>query len=397
MSLLELPVELLHLMFTFFSARELASVACCCKLWRQLVPGIACDKLATALKADVEYCRHKPLPALHRAECLCARVGHWPEERAWRDEWPRLRLYQGLLLARRNGSLATFFRWLSEIGLESAERLFIGEAYCSPEREARESYGASVQWKLAHGWNPDRAVEASVLASRCPHALGKALRSLCRSASDLGFNSTGDRGPSGIPVGFTGPGHCPQLGEGALESCFAASCWTLAAALWQRGPSLALSAVPQRSYAALEGEFGLSTTDPEWSVLGAADSAPGLVFSTAGFAFAMEANENSFPRAAAYTVDGEQGIERHIAGFHSPITTGRAGAVQYEYQRSDIVCFVGRPSGDGIFRALIPTDDAIVRLPPDTRVTLMEVLESGQWELNGFFVDQRCFVVHVAW
>ena len=393
-----LPVELQHLVLTLLPARGLAAVASCCKPWSQFVPGIARDRLASMLRSQrsIEHC---PLPALHRAELLRARVGHWPDDRAWRDEWPRLRLYQGLLLARRNGTLATFYLWLRQVGLESAERMFVGDAFCAPEREARESYGASIQWKVAHGWDPESAMEATVLASRCPHALGKALRALCRSASDLGLTNFGDSGRAlSFPVGFAGPGHRSPQDEEGVESCFAASCWTLAAALWRRGRILAPSGAHERSYAALGGEFGLSTTDPEWSVLCALDTAPGLTFTTAGFAFGMEANDNSFPRAAAYTVDGENGTERHIAGFHSPITTGRAGAVQYDLVRSDIVCFVGRPSSeDGLFRALVPTDESIHRLPPDARVTLVQVLESGRWALNGFLVDQRCFVVNVAW
>ena len=95
----------------------------------------------------------------------------------------------------------------------------------------------------------------------------------------------------------------------------------------------------------------------------------------------MEANANSFP----FNNDNV---------FHMPVNN-RGGEVTYEPVESDLVCFVeGSP--------LIPTDEAIYRLPPFARVTLLHIKEPSQWSvyrLPGEHVAHRvivrCYVVGV--
>ena len=91
----------------------------------------------------------------------------------------------------------------------------------------------------------------------------------------------------------------------------------------------------------------------------------------------MEANANSFP------------FDLNV--FHMPVNN-RGGEVTYEPVESDLVCFVeGSP--------LIPTDEAIYRLPPFARVTLLHIKEPSQWSVAyGVGMNRvrvRCYVVGV--
>ena len=63
---------------------------------------------------------------------------------------------------------------------------------------------------------------------------------------------------------------------------------------------------------------------------------------------------------------------------------------------SPIVCFVSRPpSTAGACRTLLPTDEAVYRLPPPVRVTLERVLEAGEWYVDDTPIDRRCYEVTV--
>ncbi|EOD41479.1 hypothetical protein EMIHUDRAFT_94761 [Emiliania huxleyi CCMP1516] len=436
-SLPTLPTELQACVLSLLPARSLCCAACCCSAWQAAAPDLARERLRRLLRPDragsVDGCPCL-LPALHAAEQLRASVGPWPADRGWRDEWPALRLAQARLLAASKGeeSLASLEEKMRLMGGLGAVRAFFAPGNGgSVETEAAHSYAGSLAWKAEAGWPAERAVEVSLLASRCAGALTRSI--------------------------------LERRGE------HAASCWTLCLALWERGwrqpeqPAHAGDAAAPCSYAALGGEFGLATADPAWEALRAPGARPGLSLVARNVAFAMEANGASFPARG-------DGAGR---GFCVPVTG--QGRVTYELVDSDVACFhASRPAADaaadaaagwaaeaaaaeaseqaaeaaewaeaaeqaaaavaanevaemaaevraataveerggerppavararpspraGPRRELVGTDDAIWRLPPFARVTLVGIRPRGAWcaYSRGRPIQQRCFDVVV--
>ena len=337
------------------------------------------------------------LRILDCAEKLSARIGPWPANRRWRDEWAALRMAQARLLARNNGTLAAFEERMGSMSRGELDAIF-SSGKLSIDKEAVDSYASSIAWKLERRWPRETAIAVSLLASRCASALTESIRE--------------------------------------RRSDFAASCWTLCMALWERAwlqdkredltnaadghpapraeelrpahvtPGIGSDEVPPADelpwapeapstliasprltppppsccYLMLDGEFGLATDDPTWEVLRARDVQLGLSFTTCNVCFAMEANEKSFP-------NGD--------GFHAPITTwGRTG---YELADSDLVCF--RSGRCHISHGpLVATDEAIYRLPPLLKMKLVAIDEAGEWEARDqILVQRRLFTVVADW
>ena len=353
-TLASLPAELQSHLISHLAARDLGSVPLTCKLWSVATRRLARDRLERLLPPRCAHATEaalQPLRVLLDVERLTERVGPWPQ-RSWRDEWPSLRLGQARLLAANKSeqSLNALNEWVAQCGGdESVHAMFTeGRGRMSIADEARHSYASAIEWKLQAGWHPERALEVSLLASRCASALGKSIH------------------------------------EGRAD--FAASAWTVITALWERSwieDALAAAVceappavAPACCYVHLEGEFGLATDDPAWAALRGRDAQPGLTLITSSLPFAMVANEQSFPNGA---------------GFHMPITGD--GAVSYVLAESDIVCFRPRSSQRSPF---VATDEGIFRFPPMVQVTLLAIDEAGEWEVReGVTVERRLFTVSV--
>lgn len=364
-----LPAELQQAVLLVLSAfaPDLGLASGCCTSWRSTAREIATGCLSELLHQSRPWAAcEAPVRALYSAQQLAARVGVWPTAQSWRDEWPALRLAQARHLAAVKGrdSVGVLEEKMRAMGgLDEVRRFFSRGGVGWIDAEAEASYASSLRWKEDHGWPADRALEVSLLASRCPGALARAIV------------------------------------EGRPE--FAASCWTLCAALWERSwltPSSAAPAVavPARCYAALDGDFGLASADPAWEALRSPNAQPGLTLRTSGFPVLMEANARSFPNGR---------------GFHMPITTH--ASVQYEPIDSDVVCFHPARTATPCDAppllvstleptALIATDEAIWRLPPFVKITLLGVQAAGAWcahvddQSTAEPIDRRCFDVAVG-
>ena len=267
-----------------------------------------------------------------------------------------------------------FIQELQSIGGFEGIRGFFESGNGSIESEASSVYAGSIAWKTARGWPAPMAKAASLLASRGAATLASTIH-------------------QGV-----------QSGIGIRPPEFTASAWVLSAALWERGWRMAVTGeVAPVCYANLDGAFGLVTEDAAWGALSfglATDTLSEVRLVTRGFACAMAANHNSFP--GPFPADG----------YHKPVTGGTDGATKYELADSDIVAFLPEPSRDGACRSLIPTDEAVFRLPPCATVTLVRVLEAGEWGVRGpylpadidqhdatksrFRVRRRCYEVTVA-
>ena len=367
-ALIALPVELQHLILHECSARTLAKAACCCQAWRVATPLLAVERLRSArfrLDAD-DIPLTRALRALSGPERLACHLNERPtsKEKGWREEWPSLRMRQAYLLASSKGPerALQFTRQINALGgWEGIKVSFAAGGIYSVDSEICGAYAASIAWKTDRlGWPRARAEEVSLLASRAGAALTSAIL-------------TGRNG--------TAAAAAPE---------FSASAWTLSAALWERAwRSAAEGRVAPPCYAHLWGEFGLATEDDSWRKLVSKSSTLGDTIVTCGFATAMMANENSFPRPSL--------------GYHMPVV-GSQGPTQYELVDSDLVCFLSEPANNGACRSLLAADDAVYRLPPFTEVTLVRVLEPGEWAVHGRWelsererqVQRRCFEVTVA-
>ena len=340
------------------------------------------------------------LRILDCAEKLSARIGPWPANRRWRDEWAALRMAQARLLARNNGTLAAFEERMGSMSRSELDAIF-SSGGLSIGKEAEDSYASSIAWKLERRWPRETAIAVSLLSSRCASALTESIRerrsdfaascwTLCMALwerawlqEDLTNAADGHPAPRAeelrpalVPPGI-GSDEVPPAEElpwaPEAHSTLHPSPSTLVAAPRLTPP-------PSCCYLMLDGEFGLATDDPTWEVLRARDVQLGLSFTTCNVCFAMEANEQSFP-------NGD--------GFHAPITTwGRTG---YELARSDLVCF--RPGRGHVSHGpLVATDEAIYRLPPLLKMTLVAIDEAGEWEARDqIFVQRRLFTVVADW
>ena len=356
-----LPIELQALILDALpAARNLSLAGCCCTEWHVIVKGIARSRLHQLVAlpqsvADGSECP-RPLRALAAAEWLASTIGAKPIDRTWRSEWCSARLKQARHLARARGRdrLFAYDQQVHALG-QDAQNFFLPGGAGAIEAESTTSCRSSIAWKLRDrggGWTDESALEASLLGSRCSSALSGALLQ--------------------------------------RERGLAASCWALCTQLWRRSWRIAnerAATVHPPCYAHLDGEFGLATDDPTWNALRPAGlrgalAAEGLTFVTRGFPFAMVANGDSFP-------DGR--------GFRVPFN-GRAGTITYELADSDLVRFVAAPSDISACRSLLPTDEAIFRLPPLATVTLLRILEAREWEaIEGTAVERRCYEVGVEY
>ena len=347
----DLPAELQQLCLEaqVLRADDIARASCCCRSLQLLCGAAARHRLVEVLPAscDASMCPC-PLWALHNCTLLSDAIGPVPSDKTWRDEWPHLRLSQARMLATNNGRAEAFEQQVRSMTLAAALDFFRDENMpgCITT-ESRQSYASSIHFKRSAGWSEERALEVSLLASRCATALAHAIR-------------TGQR-------------------------AYAASCWTVCAALWERAWSVHGDAdaepVPPY-YAHLDGEFGLATDDSAWDSLRADGAVEGSTrFRISGLPFAHEANSAVFP-------DGR--------GYYVPIT-GR-GSVSYELADSDIVRFISRDTAAWPFsycRSLLKTDECIGRLPPFAMVTLERVWAPGEWFIENEPINRRCYDVTV--
>ena len=364
-TLLTLPIELQFLVLTKVDAQSLVAVADTCRSWRDAHNNLARSKLNGVIGSSCGDECQTPLRALYNYDRLAAAVGTPPADRYWQSEWPDLRIRQALLLAQSRGPdrAARFVEQINSIGHEEMRRAFLPGGDHSIDNDLQGTYRLSVAWKVSNGWEEEEAEAASLLCS-----LGSAALADCL---------------------FQG------VEPGAAHAPFVSSTWRLCSILWQRSWRIHSSALPSQQpspspacYAHLDGEFGLRAEDPAWSALNqpwpanSSGEYDPVSFVTRGFPCAMEANANSFP----FDLDNV---------FHMPVNN-RGGEVTYEPVESDLVCFVeGSP--------LIPTDEAIYRLPPFARVTLLHIKEPKEWSvayrLPGEHVAHRvivrCYVVGV--
>lgn len=337
------------------SFSSLGACAQTCSLWRAVVPAIA--KLHLAAKylpnhVDCDVCP-RPLRALAAAQRLADAVGILPvpPNTTWLDEWPLLRFAASRARAHIKGTIERFD------GFDSAYLIDLSKpgGACSIENEVAQAYATSIAFKVDRGWNEQRAIEASLLASRCGGAL-----SYCVQGDD-----DGER--------IRTPGHEPA------DAHFGASCWALCCALWERAWVDDAHVVAPPTFACLDGEFGLAQEDRGWEAIrGPGGEEAGTRFLARGFAFAHVGTETCFP-------DGR--------GFHVPVTGNVR--VSYEHVASDVVRFISRPSTASARRSLILTDVDVYRLPPFVTVTLEAVWPRGTWAIEGLphpaSIDCKCF------
>ena len=375
----QLPSEVQAKVLSMLPTYSLAPAKRCCASWHHHVEVIIEYRLRHWVQQWTSKGRQtcdapcpNPLRFLYAVETLQSCIGPWPDH-SWRDEWPKVRLAQARHLAatKGHGRVQALEEELAMMGGAEAALSFFSTGAGSIRAECEQSYARAKAFKREHGWDDESATEVSLLASRCSGALAQAIAQ--------------------------------------RRSEFAACCWTLALALWERSwqeasmhalPAAAGAVegrLPPPCYASLDGEFGLQSDDAAWVALRSPGAAPGLRFVTSGFPFAMEANEQSFPN---------RGFPNG-GGFHTPITGN--GMVKYELADSDaVVCFhsslasVAAPTDEhgsalstatafGRCRALISTDPSIWRLPPFATVTLRGVREPGTWSVRGMPMSQRCF------
>jgi hypothetical protein len=284
---------------------------------------------------------------LHYTQLLFDAIGSPPAGRVWRDEWAQLRLSQARLLAQSRGRALAFEEQINQMTLPVALSYFgdEGQSGCIAN-EVRHTYASSILFKRNAGWSEERATEVSLLASRCSSAISHAIR-------------TGQR-------------------------AYAASCWTMCAALWERAWSEEATVTMPPCYAHLDGEFGLATDDPAWEAVRADGAVEGRTrFRISGLPFAHEANSSVFP-------DGR--------GYHVPITG--VGGVTYELADADIVRFISRVPDAAVTgwtcRSLLLTDECVGRLPPFATVTLEHVWAPGEWCVGDKRIGRRCFDVTVS-
>jgi len=410
-TLSSLPHELqCHALGQLLSARDLSSALAVSNAWHAAVPAIARMRLQEHMlpgrSAAAAECR-RPLQALHAADQLSARIGPWPRERTWRDEWPQLRISQARQLAinKSSAALTAFENYISSIGGEQRmAECFTDGGILSIETEATGSYATSVRWKLERGWPAERALETSLLASRCGSRLGQTIHERSSEFAASAWTLTANLWERAwLSDAARHASSITPSSEPMAAAISSAAATTSAAAVASSSSAAAPSSTPSCCcYLHLDGEFGLATDDPAWAVLNLTCQ-PGLRLKTSGFPFAMVANEQSFPSGT---------------GFHAPITGH--GTVSYELADSDIVCFLptpactrtgaaastsraGHPIGGGASAGLasggplVATDESIFRLPPLVDVTLVAIDEMGEWEVRpDVSVMRRLFTVTVG-
>mmetsp|Transcript_10533 Transcript_10533/g.30544 ORF Transcript_10533/g.30544 Transcript_10533/m.30544 type:complete len:339 (+) Transcript_10533:48-1064(+) len=174
------------------------------------------------------------------------------------------------------------------------------------------------------------------------------------------------------------------MGRGALGAAlrvgsrrYAASTHALTGLLLSRAGQ---GELPPTCFCNLSGRWGLSEEDPAWGALSAAGAAPGASFIATTVSGGLVANDHTF-------ADGR--------GLRIPIFC--AHGVEYQLQDAAVVAFVSRPPSREGWHALVQTTPTGFSLPPLARVTLVSVLEAGEWAANGHRVCQRCYTVSVSY
>ena len=229
---------------------------------------------------------------------------------------------------------------MDEMREELSEHWREGGAY-APDRSV--SYvRASVDWKLARGWDRDAAEGYTLLMTNFKSVLGDA------------------------------------FGANAQE--FAASAHLLHGAFQGRA---AVEGVAPRAYNDLDGTYGLRRHDAAWAALGP-DAEVGATFVTNA---PLEASS----------------CDRCLtdAGFCAPvINVGESEDVVYEPQDSDIVCFESAAPDGGGHRSLVRTAETDFEnqydLPPLATIRLVGIDEPGTWTAFGATPHRRLYRVTVS-
>mmetsp|Transcript_16607 Transcript_16607/g.57266 ORF Transcript_16607/g.57266 Transcript_16607/m.57266 type:complete len:344 (+) Transcript_16607:152-1183(+) len=338
----QLPEEVLQYVMAHSTAFDLARLARVAHTTRRAAGKATVQRLASAPWVRT-HAQKPPAAASTRAlrslELLEARVGPGPR-RGWRDEWI------GLQLAKVRRSIAgqpyerAYLARMDEMREELSEHWREGGAY-APDRSV--SYvRASVDWKLARGWDRDAAEGYTLLMTNFKSVLGDAF--------------------------------------GANAEEFAASAHLLHGAFQGRA---AVEGVAPRAYNDLDGTYGLRRHDAAWAALGP-DAVVGATFVTNA---PLEASS----------------CDRCLtdAGFCAPvINVGESEDVVYEPQDSDIVCFESAEPDGGGHHSLVRTAETDFEnqydLPPLATIRLVGIDEPGTWTAFGATPNRRLYRVTVS-
>ena len=329
--LLALPHEMSMCVLSQLPARVLARLACTCTSLHQRVHEHAVvamrmlqPKLFQGTPAAGEFQHPRWLHSLMSIELLTEAVGPPPADgRKWTHEWAAMRTAEALHTGQAPPDARTF--------LPGGERSI---------KALLQKYAAGLSWMIDCGWSPVHASCTMLLLACGSSAIGASIR--------------------------------------ARSSEFAASAHALCDALRQRAWAISTPAPP--TYASIEGQFGLATTDDVWAQLLAEDVRPGLTFLTSA-PLQASVHPTRMPEAAR-----QNGPMHRLASAACELRCG-----------GPIVCFLSRAGGNREpLRTLIQTSPIGFALPPLVTVRLVSAHEPGAWQHGGNVMWRKCFCVHIT-
>uniref|UniRef100_A0A7S0LKF4 F-box domain-containing protein n=1 Tax=Coccolithus braarudii TaxID=221442 RepID=A0A7S0LKF4_9EUKA len=304
-----LPDELTPCILDHLGARELARVACACRSWRLEAIRIAEHRLRSRrplgqVRSGINWAR-----ALAAEEALFAAVGPRPKHAWWR-EWAPMRVEEVLLTGQPQ-------RYAHAALYEPRGAMSVMSMLCR--------YAGGLSWMFDAGWALHQAAACLLIGTFGTAAIGLHLR--CGSAK------------------------------------YAASTYAYCDALSARAWSLAAAA--PLTYSAIDGVFGLGTTDTVWLMLEDEEVEKGMQFQT----------------SAAVMASVEP------VGMQEPQEPTVANA-------PPLVCFHSELAANGMLRSLLQVSPTNYQLPPLAQITVLYTQAAGEWQAFGRTMRRRC--VHVS-
>lgn len=272
--------------------------------------------------------------ALVAAERLEVAVGPCPSHPWWR-EWAPMRVDEVRLLEGRR---------IEELAFMPGGALSIASLV--------QRYRHGLTWMLQAGWPLAHATRCMLLSAYCSSAMGASVR------------------------------------EGSPR--YAASTHALASTLQQR--AWCITAAAPKTYASIDGTFGLCKSDPAWLAL----LDPDLAASFVGRSFVTSApiqasaDPTTLPAVPSATSGGG-------GGFPETVPLHRLSSAAFELRHGGgLVCFRSEHKPGANLLGLVQTSPTGYQLPPLATVTLEGVEQPGAWEVNGCVVWRRLFTVRVS-